>query len=639
MNINTRLISTLIGLIILLNTPVSSQLLEDNELTSWVNQQSKNYTEAKNAAVFWKRTFEFDLRKRDGVVECTETVEGQLVALSQNSGHTFYDFFHGENEVNIIRIRDKKANTNFKRECNKYDIEGIFHDDTYYCGFTCGNLKKGEWLHFSYTKEYQDFKDVTSLYFVKNLPVGVSELEFIIPDWLEVDLIPYHFDGYEISKTETKGKFRVIKYVMKDVGASPEGDYLPKQAIYQPHLLFIPKSYTHKGQKNKVFHSTDDLYAWYKGLVDANDEKPSVLKSKALEITQGLQTEQEKIEAIYYWVRDNIRYIAFEDGMRGYQPEVCQNVYSNLYGDCKGMANLCKQMLKLVGLDARLVWLGTKGRPYDYSYPSLAVDNHMICAVKQEDGFIFLDPTEKYMYAGKVAHRIQDRQVLIENGEGYILEQTPKGSHEDNLHVRQEKLILKEGVISGQVTEKFMGEEKSRVLSSYLRWPKDKREEHLSNYVKRGNRDLEIRNIKVSNGDAFSQEMIISYDIIATNQISTFGEETYIVLDHMPYFHKLYDEKRDFPFYFYFPFDYQVEIELELPAGKKVSYLPEPMREEESTFSVEMNYAVEGTKVNFNLRHIVEDAFISASEIGAWNELHKKASTGQSNQVVIYESK
>lgn len=80
----------------------------------------------------------------------------------------------------------------------------------------------------------------------------------------------------------------------------------------------------------------------------------------------------EKIEAVFYWVQDNIRYIAFENGIMGFKPEAASKVYQNRYGDCKGMANLLKEMLKICGYDARLTWIGTNDIPYDYKTASLA---------------------------------------------------------------------------------------------------------------------------------------------------------------------------------------------------------------------------------------------------------------------------
>jgi hypothetical protein len=73
-------------------------------------------------------------------------------------------------------------------------------------------------------------------------------------------------------------------------------------------------------------------------------------------------------------------------------------------------------MLQLAGYDARLAWIGTRDIPYDYSLPSLVVDNHMICALFLRDSTYFLDGTESYISFGDYAYRIQGRPALIQDG-------------------------------------------------------------------------------------------------------------------------------------------------------------------------------------------------------------------------------
>src|SRR6201999_2976434 len=102
-----------------------------------------------------------------------------------------------------------------------------------------------------------------------------------------------------------------------------------------------------------------------------------------------------------------------------------QNVLNKKYGDCKGMANLTRSLLVALGFDARLCWIGTDHIAYDYSTPSLAVDNHMICALNYKGRFYFLDATESYIGFGQYAQRIQGRQVLIEDGDNFLLQRIP----------------------------------------------------------------------------------------------------------------------------------------------------------------------------------------------------------------------
>ncbi len=58
----------------------------------------------------------------------------------------------------------------------------------------------------------------------------------------------------------------------------------------------------------------------------ANNE-PEKLKATLSKITAGITNDQDKIKAIYYWVQDKIRYIAYEDGYSGLYPHIGHRMY------------------------------------------------------------------------------------------------------------------------------------------------------------------------------------------------------------------------------------------------------------------------------------------------------------------------
>ncbi|MDB6057604.1 MAG: transglutaminase protein, partial [Verrucomicrobiales bacterium] len=70
----------------------------------------------------------------------------------------------------------------------------------------------------------------------------------------------------------------------------------------------------------KGFDKVDDVYAWNNRLYLMAGNDKEKLKSTLAKITAAKTTDIEKIKAIYYWVQDNIRYIAYEDGYSGYIP-------------------------------------------------------------------------------------------------------------------------------------------------------------------------------------------------------------------------------------------------------------------------------------------------------------------------------
>jgi transglutaminase-like putative cysteine protease len=199
-----------------------------------------------------------------------------------------------------------------------------------------------------------------------------------------------------------------------------------------PHIIVVSKSFTDNNQKKVLFESVKDLYAWYNSLCKQVNNNPDELKPIVSQLTKDKKTDVEKVESMYYWVQEKVRYIAFENGVMGFRPEAAQTVLKNKYGDCKGKANLITQMLKVAGYDARLTWIGTSDLPYDYSLPSLVVDNHMICTLILDGKKYYLDGTEENMAFNDNAHRIQGKQVLIQDGDNYILDKVPEFNAEHN---------------------------------------------------------------------------------------------------------------------------------------------------------------------------------------------------------------
>jgi hypothetical protein len=132
-------------------------------------------------------------------------------------------------------------------------------------------------------------------------------------------------------------------------------------------------------------------------------------------------------------------------------PIKAEEVLRKKYGDCKGMANLTKELLKAEGFDARLCWLGTSHIAYDYSTPSLAVDNHMICALMFKGKTYFLDATENYLGLDDYAERIQGREVLIEDNDKYILTHVPAEAYTQNLDSEKRVLTLSGTDLTGTV--------------------------------------------------------------------------------------------------------------------------------------------------------------------------------------------
>ena len=282
----------------------------------------------------------------------------------------------------------------------------------------------------------------------------------------------------------------------------------PGPTYYVPHILVLSKSAQAKGTSYEYFKTVKEQYDWYKNLIKQIGDEERGVKETTEEIIKGLTTDEEKVKKIFQWVQDNIRYIAFENGIAGFKPEKAQEVLRKKYGDCKGMANLLTNMLRSINLDARRCWIGTKHIVYNYSTPSLSVDNHMICAWMKNGKPVYLDATEKYIGYGEIAERIQGKQTLIESGNNYLLETVPVETHLQNTATESRKFTVDGNNLKGHIVQVWKGENKEWLLSALNEIKQDKQENALKQFLAQGKLNFEISNLKIDNLSNYNADII-----------------------------------------------------------------------------------------------------------------------------------
>ena len=256
------------------------------------------------------------------------------------------------------------------------------------------------------------------------------------------------------------------------------------RAYVEPHIIVQIKSFESKNEVFKGFDKIDDIYGWNNKLYQMAGNEKEKLQPLLTKIIQGKTNDLDKIKAIYYWVQDNIRYIAYEDGYSGYIPASVQDVASKKYGDCKGMANLLTELLKLAGYQAHFTWIGTRQLPYKQSMPALCVNNHAITVLNYQGKEYFLDATEKYGAFGENAFRIQGKEALIAKGEKFDVKEVPLTTGKEHKVSTRADLTLSNETLSGKVKVVLTGNERTDFHQAYQSLPINQQEEFLNNYLR-----------------------------------------------------------------------------------------------------------------------------------------------------------
>lgn len=112
------------------------------------------------------------------------------------------------------------------------------------------------------------------------------------------------------------------------------------------------------------------------------------------QLTTGLETRAEKINALVKYLETNCTYKAIEFGVRAQIPNTAAKTLSNRYGDCKDHALLAHQLLKFAGIASNLALVNTEWKVHK-SLPSLGQFNHMILHVPDSTGGRFIDTVDK----------------------------------------------------------------------------------------------------------------------------------------------------------------------------------------------------------------------------------------------------
>jgi len=555
------------------------------------------------------------------------TIVNEIEVYDQNSEILK---FYGESSL-------KQKAIDLMKFCGKYTHEGFFYDDSKFCSHKINLKEVGETWNIKSIKETFDSRYFTSVYFEGSYPTAKKIVTFVIPENIEVELREFNFDGYTITKSNYKeGKNNIIEYTANELEGSQSERFNRGVQYFRPHILVLVKSITTAKGKTNILANTADLYSWYKSLVGQLNPKPELLKPTVDRLTQNKTNDEEKIQSIFYWVQDNIRYIAFENGIAGFKPDEAHSVFEKKYGDCKGMANLLTEMLKIAGYDARLTWIGTNIIRYDYSIPSLAVDNHMICTIILNNKKYFLDATEKYIPLNEYAYRIQDREVMIENGNNYIIEKVPNSNPSKDFEIKKFKLNINDLRLHGHCELILNGENRKDFLYGYNYSKSEDRSKYTENQFSEGIKNISISDITLPELNDRKQALLFTGKASLENYISKFNNEMYIDADPTKDFKswEIKNERQsdvDFGRKIYS----KLEIEITLPADYTLNTLPENLTIKEEEFLFNIQYKKEGDKIIYIKEIEIHKGIISKSNFKIWNESIKKLNKTYESPVIL----
>ncbi|HTB05601.1 MAG TPA: DUF3857 domain-containing protein, partial [Bacteroidia bacterium] len=300
--------------------------------------------------------------------------------------------------------------------------EGTFYDDSRAYKFVYPGIVNGSREILSYTEKVKDPHLYGRFFFNDFAPTEDVEYSITFPNTVKIRYKLFNVKDSNIAFSSSQsGKNTTFTWKVHGAKKIKNEDNAPSLTYYAPHIIVLVDEYTVDKEIKKVLADTTALYSWYYGFVKNVNKTVSPDMQKVVDsITAGATSDIEKVKRIFYWVQNDITYIAYEDSLGGFVPREGSLVCSRRFGDCKDMASTLTQMIQAAGLKAYQTWIGTRDIPYSFSdVPAPLSTNHMICTYISNDGKLyFLDATGKEAPFGYHTSMIQGKEAMLGMGEG-----------------------------------------------------------------------------------------------------------------------------------------------------------------------------------------------------------------------------
>lgn len=523
------------------------------------------------------------------------------------------------------------------------EIDGdVFYDDSKRLVFSYPSVSEGSIVELNTVHRIEEPRLLNSVFM--NGYIAINEFEFTVEADKDVELIfkKKNFDEGEISYTESQErKTNLYTWAGKNLKQLKTERYDPDIRYFAPHIIPMVKGYRHKDKEVMVLNHEKELYSWYYDFIKDIDKdiETTELQSVVDSVTANCTTELEKVEKLYYWVQNNIKYIAFEYGMGGFIPRRPDEVCKKRYGDCKDKTSILHSLLKLAGIKSYFTWIGTRDIPYTYNdVPTPITDNHMILTYINGEDYYFLDATSQYHYFGLPSSFIQGKEALIGKGkDDFEVKQVPPVRSADNYIGEEIELTLDGTRIKGTGYNKLTGYPKLDMQMSAIGRKDEKLKNTIQYFLEKGSNKFILKDFKLPEDlKNFDKEMKVDYTFELDDYAKSVAGKTYINLNLYRDWLRYKPEKdRTVPIYLRYASVYDHVFKLKIPEGYTVDYVPENASFEADNLKLDITYEVKDGYINYSQFVDADVLMIEPKDFETWSKFIRAMELAYKQTVVI----
>jgi uncharacterized protein DUF3857/transglutaminase superfamily protein len=445
------------------------------------------------------------------------------------------------------------------------------------------------------------------------------------------------------------------QWAVSDLKAiKPENDMPPWQGVAgQMIVSLVPPG----GGPNKGFTSWSDMGHWESGLSQGRREASPEIKQKVAELTGKYTSQLAKMRSLAQFVQKDIRYVAIQLGIGGWQPHPAPEIFRHHYGDCKDKATLMSAMLKEIGIESYYFSVNTTRGAITPDTPAIRWFNHEILAVRLPDEvkdeslvailehpklgrLLIFDPTDEWTPFGQLRGELQANHGLLVTSDGGELVRLPQlPAAMSGVH-RTAKLSLSPiGTLSGDFVETRLGDsglwQRMTLKSSTREADKIK---PIETMVAHSLSTFQITKAVVVNLNLTDQPFGYQYSLVAENYAKTAGNLLLVrprILGSKSSDILETKEPRKYAVEFDGPSRDTDTFEIILPAGYEVDDLPPPVNGDYSFASYHSTTEVHGNTLKYTRTFEVKELSVPLGKVEDLKKLYRIIAGDERNTAVL----
>jgi hypothetical protein len=438
----------------------------------------------------------------------------------------------------------------------------------------------------------------------EELPVRVRELHVSVPSG-SLHWFLNHPERVEVvSQSEKDATFRA----QNRSAVADEEDAPPFTSV----AAMVVINYDAKGLG--ALQSWEQAGLYYHTLFDTGEKPETEIASQVETLAKTQSDTLSKIDALYTYVSRQIRYVAIEIGVGGYQPHPPADVYKNKYGDCKDKATLLISMMGKIGLRAYPALVGTRGDvEADPKVPTLATFDHMIVAFPvpaelrpaveklpaydSQNQILWLDPTSETDPMGQLPEMDQGVFALISYPNRGDLQRIPQAPPDQNgFEYTATVHLISDGTGTAEVEAKYLGVSNSHRHMFYRGRSQSEILKTFEGMVARYVNQSTFQKASIAGVEDSHQQIVEKFSFAGNFSVASAGSSWFF----QPQFlsgiavPEVGMRPRRLPLDIGTPFHVKCNYREELPAGMRVDSVPEKISVKSEFGELTIEYSVNG---------------------------------------------